>query len=46
MQKRCEDKQNTRIASRRLLILAYTYKSILRYLLFLSDRITINYIHL
>lgn len=37
MQKRCEDKQNGRIPSRRLLILAYTYKSILGYLLFLSE---------
>jgi hypothetical protein len=37
MQKRCEDKQNGRIASARLLILAYTYKSMLGYLLFLSE---------
>ena len=37
MQKRCEDKQNDRIAFCRLLILTYTYKSILGYLLFLSE---------
>lgn len=37
MQKRCEDKQNARIASPRLLILSSIYKSILRYLLFLSE---------
>lgn len=37
MQKRCEDKQNDRIAFSRPLILSYTYKSMLGYLLFLSE---------